>query len=220
MWTRSDLKTKAKAAFNPNYWHSVVIGIIVAILSSSSGSSSGRDARGKINDAGGISNFDGKVFAAIVVAILVSIALIVIFNIIIGNTLLVGGHRFFVNNELAVQSGAESFPKIKDILWGFKDGKYKNIAISMFIMKLFIALWTLLLVIPGIIKSYEYRMVPYLLGNDPEMDYKTALEMSKNMMNGQKWDAFVLDLSFIGWFCSPFQDHFLIGMEPFCTHSF
>ena len=69
----------------------------------------------------------------------------------------------------------------------------------MFLMDLFTALWTLLFVIPGIIKSYEYKMIPYLLAEDPEMSYQDAFAKSKEMMHGQKWNAFVLDLSFIGW---------------------
>ena len=58
---------------------------------------------------------------------------------------------------------------------------------------------SLLLVVPGIIKSYEYRMVPYILAENPGMDSKQVFEISKRMMNGQKMETFILDLSFIGW---------------------
>ena len=64
---------------------------------------------------------------------------------------------------------------------------------------LFIVLWSFLLIIPGIVKSYEYRLVPYIMSEDPELDYKEALAQSKALMKGQKWRTFVLDLSFIGW---------------------
>ena len=53
--------------------------------------------------------------------------------------------------------------------------------------------------IPGIIKAYEYYMVPYLLAENPNMDAKEALERSKEMMYGNKFETFVLELSFIGW---------------------
>ena len=69
----------------------------------------------------------------------------------------------------------------------------------MFCKNLFTALWSLLFIIPGIIKSYEYRMVPYLLAENPDMDMHEAFERSKNMMMGNKFDTFVLDISFIGW---------------------
>ena len=72
--------------------------------------------------------------------------------------------------------------------------------LTMFLRQLFTFLWSLLFVIPGIIKSYEYRMIPFILAENPDTPYKDAFEMSKKMMMGNKWDAFVLDLSFIGWF--------------------
>lgn len=55
------------------------------------------------------------------------------------------------------------------------------------------------LIIPGIVKSYEYKMIPYILAENPQISRKRAFELSKQMMDGQKGDAFVLDLSFIGW---------------------
>jgi hypothetical protein len=69
----------------------------------------------------------------------------------------------------------------------------------MFFMNLYKALWSLLFVIPGIIKGYEYRMIPYILAENPELDKNTVFRLSKEMMDGEKWDAFVLDISFIGW---------------------
>ncbi|MFR5556791.1 MAG: DUF975 family protein [Coprococcus sp.] len=70
----------------------------------------------------------------------------------------------------------------------------------MFFRDLFILLWTLLLIVPGIIKSYSYRLVPYILSENPHMDRKRALELSQQMMDGHKMEAFVLELSFFGWF--------------------
>ena len=57
----------------------------------------------------------------------------------------------------------------------------------------------MLFLVPGIIKSYEYRMIPYILADNPTISYEEAFALSKKMMTGNKWDAFVLDLSFIGW---------------------
>ena len=69
----------------------------------------------------------------------------------------------------------------------------------MFMVNLFIALWSLLLIVPGIVKAYSYRMVPFLVAERPEIDYKEALDTSRKMMDGEKMNAFVLDLSFLGW---------------------
>ncbi len=81
---------------------------------------------------------------------------------------------------------------------GFKDG-YGKIVKVLFFRDLFIFLWSLLFVIPGIVKSYEYRMVPFLLSENPNMTKDEALKASSRMMQGNKWRAFVLDLSFLGW---------------------
>jgi uncharacterized membrane protein len=88
---------------------------------------------------------------------------------------------------------------IGDFLFAFKSGYYGNIVVTMFMMNLKIFLWSLLFIIPGIIKAYEYRMVPYILAEHPEMSYSEVLEASSRMMDGQKMNAFILDLSFIGW---------------------
>ena len=69
----------------------------------------------------------------------------------------------------------------------------------MFLRSLYIFLWSLLFIIPGIIKAYEYLMMPYILAENPEMETKEVFARSKEMMTGEKWRAFVLDLSFIGW---------------------
>ncbi len=105
----------------------------------------------------------------------------------------VGGNRFFLKLRKDVHTG------IGEVTGNFKDGNYWNIVKIFFFKNLKIALWTLLFIIPGIIKSYEYFLVDYILAVRPDIDKKTAFNMSKQLMNGHKMDAFVLGLSFIGW---------------------
>ena len=88
--------------------------------------------------------------------------------------------------------------EVKEIAYAF-DHSYMNVVKTMFCKDLYVFLWTLLFVIPGVYKKYQYRMVPYIMAEHPEMNYKEALELSKNMMDGEKWHAFVLDLSFVLW---------------------
>lgn len=64
---------------------------------------------------------------------------------------------------------------------------------------LFVALWSLLLVIPGIVAAYRYSAAPYIMAEDPGCGAMEALNRSKAMMDGHKMDLFLLDLSFIGW---------------------
>ena len=67
------------------------------------------------------------------------------------------------------------------------------------LVALFVFLWSLLLVIPGIVKAYSYAMTPYILHDNPEMGVSDSLQRSQQMMKGYKTKLFLLDLSFIGW---------------------
>ena len=73
-----------------------------------------------------------------------------------------------------------------------------------FLMGLFIFLWSLLFVIPGIIKIFSYAMTPYILEEHPELSANDAIDRSRAMMKGHKFDLFWLFLSFIGWFILAF----------------
>ena len=70
---------------------------------------------------------------------------------------------------------------------------------TILLMYLYVLLWSLLLVVPGIIKGFAYAMTPYILKDNPNMKNNEAIELSMAMMNGHKWDLFCLELSFIGW---------------------
>ena len=126
---------------------------------------------------------------AIVFLIILAVAILI--GAFLGNPLTVGCARFFIRN---LNTEAE----VKELAYGY-DHSYLNIVKTIFLKELYTFLWALLLIIPGIIKSYEYRMIPYILAEHPEMPTKDVFAKSKAMMSGQKWKAFVLDLSFIGW---------------------
>lgn len=70
---------------------------------------------------------------------------------------------------------------------------------GMFLVGLFTSLWSLLLIVPGIIKFYAYAMTPYILIDNPELSANQAINLSCKMMKGHKFDLFFLQLSFIGW---------------------
>lgn len=82
---------------------------------------------------------------------------------------------------------------------GYTEAWGKSILLS-FLIWIFTILWSLLFVIPGIIKAYSYRMAFFILADNPELSANEALQKSKEMMKGHKLDLFVLDLSFIWWF--------------------
>lgn len=89
--------------------------------------------------------------------------------------------------------------KIDDMFKGFTSDIGDNIVLG-FLSTLFIALWSLLFIIPGIVKGYAYSMIFYIKTDHPEYDWKTCLNASTEMMRGHKMDLFILDLSFIGWY--------------------
>lgn len=71
---------------------------------------------------------------------------------------------------------------------------------GMLLMAIFIALWTFLFIVPGIVKAYSYSMTPYILEENPELSANEAIDRSRFMMRGHKFDLFWLQLGFIGWF--------------------
>lgn len=201
MWLNSDLKSLGMSSFQRNYWTAVAAALIVSVMVGSFSKGGGNSVNFNISELaeseGTLVEFfrDPFVFlltsVSVVLAVLIAFAGI-LFSIFAGNVFAVGGNRFFMENR-------EYRPGLAKVLYGFRCGHYMNIVVIMFLKNLYTFLWTLLLIVPGIIKSYEYRMVPYILAENPAIDSRRAFELSKHMMDGQKMNTFLLDLSFIGW---------------------
>ena len=91
---------------------------------------------------------------------------------------------------------------------------------TLLIRDFFLYLWGLLFVIPGLIKAYSYRMVPYILAENPDMSSLEAITLSRKMMDGHKWNTFVLDLSFLGWDLLTICTLGLAGLLYVCPYQF
>lgn len=218
MWTRESLKNEAKSTFAACRGNSILVCLIVGLVSGggSGASSSSSSSNLSGNMSGGISV--ETVLAILAVALGVSVITIAL-QILVTNLLSVGSSHFFLSSRVKPSS-------VEMLLFPFKNGRYGKVLGAMFMTNLFIGLWSLLFVIPGIYKAYQYRMVPYLLAENPEMGYQRAIELSKAMMDGEKMNAFVLDLSFLGWYIlsiftcgilaivyvSPYQAHTNAGL--------
>ncbi len=201
MWTRSELKQRGKLAFKANYWKCVLVSLILVILT---GASSGGSAAGNSDEEGnslmnalqtasqqtGISvgAIVGIVFGVIGVAFVIGLVI----SILVKNPFIVGCRSFYLNNSDAPANFGQ-------IAAGFSKFGYGRVILTMFLHDLLIGIGFFLLIIPGIILTYSYRLVPYILAENPEISGMDALKKSADMMRGQKWNAFVLDLSFIGW---------------------
>ena len=193
MWNRAELKMRGNIAFKKNYVSAVVVALLMGIFGTVSGESSAR----RVSENSDI--YSGNLFnVGMITGLLAGIATVVILivlvaKVFVGNLLKMGGYRFFILNQTAQ-------PGIGTLLDGFRSGHYVNIVLTMFLRDLFTTLWSLLLVVPGIVKHYEYLMVPYIIAENPTMDYKEAFQISKQMMDGEKMEAFIMDLSFLGWY--------------------
>lgn len=223
MWTRKELKTKSKIRFQANYWKSVLVALVLMLVIgtlgggsvltekfSGNGNSETQDSEESIaydmgysmghsmgdavtekNDVVGDAVVMAIFVIILVIAIIVVGIIIIPLQVFVFNPLEIGCKRFFLKN---LKEDAQA----REMCYAFDNG-YKSNVKTMFFRDLYTFLWMLLLIIPGIIKAYEYQMIPYILAENPGMDKKEAFALSKKMMYGNKWKSFVLDLSFLGW---------------------
>lgn len=88
---------------------------------------------------------------------------------------------------------------LENLFDGFRGGRYTRVFCALFLVRLFTFLWTLLLIIPGIMKAFSYALTPYILLDEPELSARQAITRSCEIMQGRRWKLFCLSLSFIGW---------------------
>lgn len=136
--------------------------------------------------------YPGSSWGLFVAALMFAFFLAFVLKVFVLNPIHVGCMKWYLRNR------TESKPKMRAVVETFAEGYIRIVAI-MFLRDLFTFLWALLLIVPGIIKSYEYRMIPYLLAENPELTVSEAFGMTKKIMDGNKMDTFVLDLSFFPW---------------------
>ena len=126
------------------------------------------------------------------VVLVISAIVALAFTIFIADPLIVGEKKYFLN----AREGSNT--RVGYITEVFKKDSWLNVSIIMFLRNIYNALWYLTIV-GGVIKTYEYRMIPYILADNSKIKRREAFKLSKQMMKGNKWKTFVLDLSFFGW---------------------
>lgn len=199
MWTRSLLKSNAKQALQERYWRSVGLCLLLSLLGI--GYSFPRlTAQYRVTS----SQLDGMLIAA---------AISLCWAAFLINPLTVGRNRYFMESR----QSATPFSTVTSI---FRT-PYLNVVKVMLLTNLKIALG-FLLIIPGIYWSYCYMQVGYLMAENPYLTTCRAMELSKQMMDGEKWNTFVLQLSFIGWYllCSITFGIGFIFLEPYVQATF
>ena len=196
MMKSKELRAKAWNSLKGKYWLAFAVLLVLGAL--------GSIGSGFVNLAEGITDIIDLVdpsemdstmeLGAAVLGIVASgfgiVGLLV--NIFVENAATVGQSNYFIKNT-------DSKPTFADAFAGFKVKYLRNCG-TLFLMSIKLVLWSLLLVIPGIIKFYEYAMIPYILADDAEISSKDAFKKARQMMKGNKWRLFKLNFSFIGWY--------------------
>ncbi len=207
MWTIDNLKARGKLAFKANYWPCVLVALILMAIVGVPAGRAGSQAyetsqqTSQILQSDGTLQSDSTLISPSPVEVNVRIGtgtaaagglVGLLLGILVINPLAVGCYAFFKKNS---EFGPTQIDELKT---GFVPSWGRNV-LAMFLTGLFTALWTLLFIIPGLVKMYSYRLVPYILADDPNIEAAEAITLSRQMMDGNKGRAFLLDLSFIGW---------------------
>ena len=221
MWHRKELKAKGKAAFRRNYWSCVLAAFIaVAIVGGGLGTTSSTTSNTSAEQSAEVRQMlEGVpvegillIFLAILgIALMISLVVTLV-SALLFNPLKVGCTRFFLTN-------ADTPAKLGELVYGYK-ANYGNMVKTLLIRDFFLSLWGLLFGIPALIKAYSYRMVPYLLAENPNMGSLEAITLSRKMMDGHKWNTFILDLSFLGWDILTICTLGLAGLLYVCPYQF
>ena len=138
------------------------------------------------------------------VYIIIGSSMAVILQIFILNPFLVGEERIFLES-------INYNTKFKRLLFPFNKKHYLSVVKTTFLEKLYRTLWNLT-IIGGIIKSNSYKMVRFIVAENPSIKSKDAINLSRKMMDGHKMEAFKLDVTFIGWF---FLEYITLGIASF-----
>lgn len=240
MWIRAELKERAKSVLRKYYWVAFAVTLVAAIAGatfpygvSKLGSGTGfrfdaADFRAHAfqpwywngYDWNGFNwhgiNWNSQEITGVILAILIGasvvsvIALVALairyaWRIFVSGPIEAGMDRYFLE---ARQDRSDFL----NLFHSFRNNRYINVVKAIAWRELFLFLWYLLFIIPGWIKGYSYSMIPYLMADNPMMDYRRAMKLSMAMTHGHKWDIFVLDLSFLGWW--------ILGMLCCCVGVF
>ena len=206
METREQLKKRCKLVMKQNYWIMFLVSLVGSLLMLKLSSLIRFDIRinpsfipfpAELFSASILSpyqDFDALFYAFnlfLLIAILLSAVATLLYQTFVGGPVCCGMARFFYKNTESNQNFSELFTIFSS--------HYLNVCKTMFLVNIKLIGWTMLLIVPGIVKYYEYSMIPYLLAENPDLSSADAFRLSREMTSGEKMNLFVLDLSFIGW---------------------
>ena len=195
MLNSKELRVKAWESLKGKYWMAFAVIIVTGIIGSIGNSfvSFGQNLSEVLGLVDPAELDSTMAIGALVLNGVVIISAIIgaLLSIFVTNAITVGVSNYFIKNT-------DSKPVFADAFSGFKVKYGRNIG-TLLLVGIKTVLWTFLFIIPGIIKSFEYAIIPYILADDSEISSKEAFKKAKQMMKGNKWRLFKLDFSFIGW---------------------
>ncbi|MGN1251208.1 MAG: DUF975 family protein [Candidatus Spyradocola sp.] len=197
MWNRAQLKQNARDVLRNNYWMALLVSLVAGLLVNVGGGAGGAagGTGGWIEQgvaSGQIDWITAAVFStAIGVVAILTVLVGLAVSFFLAGPVQIGLCRYYLESR----EGRSTFGSL---FYTFSHG-YLNSAAAMFVTDLFVGLWSLLFIIPGIVKGLAWSQVPYLLAENPGMTGKRARELSDRMTYGHKCNIFVLQLSFLGW---------------------
>lgn len=208
MWTFSELKSRALVAFKANYWSCVLVAFLISLVTGGTANSFNFTKKwnsGSYNNEYSdtaymtkellrdMSSYILPIILGVVLVTVIGIAISILLQSFVFDFIQIGGAGFFLNNR-------HGKAQVKDILAAFNTGYYKKNANILLKKNISVFLWSLLFIIPGIIKSLEYSMIPYILAEYPDLDSEQVFALSKQLTDGRKWTIFLFNLSFILWY--------------------
>jgi uncharacterized membrane protein len=191
MMKASDLRAKAWESLRGCYWYAVLAAFLAAFfgaLIAGSGNTS-------INVDSEILQPVFERFPTVLIAVLAVVGTIgTILNLVafvLGGVVQIGYAQYLLKQH------DREIASVKDLFSKFD--YFGQAFLQKFLRALYTFLWSLLFIVPGIVKAYSYAMTPFIMAENPNMTAKEAITASKQLMNGHKWELFCLDFSFIGW---------------------
>ena len=195
MLKSKELRARAWESLRGKYWMAFVVTLVAGIIGSFSNSFTafGQELSSVVGMVDP-SELDSVMTTGALVlngVAIISAIFGLLFGIFVSSPVEVGVCNYFIKNT-------DSTPSFTDAFSGFKVKYGRNVG-TLLLVGIKTVLWSLLFIIPGVIKSYEYSIIPYILADDPEISSKDAFKKAKQMMKGNKWRLFKLQFSFIGW---------------------
>ena len=211
MWTRRLLKENARRALRGRYWpclaaclaaaflggNQLIASAVAAPWSLTQWLEQARQPNVWTGNAPGEMDYalylmlEWGLLPVFALTLLAGLAAAVLFRALVSAPARVGLCRYLMENRQGRSPLGTLFTVFRT--------PYFSVVKACFLTELKIAAGYLLFLVPGVVWSYRYRMVPYLLAENPNLSARRAMVLSRQMMHSEKWYAFVLDLSFLGW---------------------